>query len=296
MALPAQILARAISEYHAVPLVKEDEWQTHSFDFSSVSNAFFRENKVVPLADTADGMLLAMEDPSDTPTINAVRLAFGRPVVAGWPRLRTSSRRSSALRGAARNPPSGWTGEFGSKSDDVEHLRDMASARRWSASSARCSRMPIHARATDIHIEPFDSRLVVRMRVDGMLRECRRPAGSMAKAIVSRIKILSGLNIAERRLPQDGRSRVRVGQHRLDLRVATMPTIHGEAVAIRLLDNVRRALDFGKLGFDVRDENVIRRHLDAPYGLILVTGPTGSGKTTTLATALALLDAGTARS
>jgi general secretion pathway protein E len=150
----------------------------------------------------------------------------------------------------------------------------------------------VHARATDIHIEPFDGRLAVRMRIDGMLHDIEAPPIAMAKAVVSRVKILSALNIAERRLPQDGRARIRVGERRLDLRVATMPTIHGEAVAIRVLDNVRRTLDFDKLGFSARDAGVIRRHLDAPYGLILVTGPTGSGKTTTLATALALLNRG----
>jgi general secretion pathway protein E len=148
----------------------------------------------------------------------------------------------------------------------------------------------IHARATDIHVEPFDGRVAVRVRVDGMLREVASPPAQMAKAIISRIKILSGLNIAERRLPQDGRARIRVNERRLDLRIATMPTIYGEAVAIRLLDNVRRVLDFSKLGFRARDEEVIRKHLNAPYGLMLVTGPTGSGKTTTLATSMSLLN------
>jgi general secretion pathway protein E len=114
----------------------------------------------------------------------------------------------------------------------------------------------------------------------------------MGRAIASRIKILSGLNIAERRIPQDGRARIRIGQHRLDLRIATMPTVYGEAVAIRLLDNVRRSLSFPKLGFTKTDEALILKHLAAPYGLILVTGPTGSGKTTTLATALAILNEG----
>jgi general secretion pathway protein E len=292
-ALPAQILARAISEYHEVPLVKEEEWQSNSFDFTNVSNAFLRENKVVPLADTADGILLAMEDPSDTPTINAVRLAFGRPVVA---RVAAAEDIQSAIERSSRDRggPSVWVDQANpeAKGDDVEHLRDMALGAPVVRYVNQMLQDAIHSRATDIHIEPFDNRLSVRMRIDGMLREVSAPPGSMSKAIVSRIKILSGLNIAERRLPQDGRSRVRINQHRLDLRVATIPTIYGEAISIRLLDNVRRALDFSGLGFSSADETVIRRHLDAPYGLILVTGPTGSGKTTTLATALSLLNAG----
>ena len=116
----------------------------------------------------------------------------------------------------------------------VEHLRDMALGAPVVRYVNQMLQDAIHSRATDIHIEPFDNRLSVRMRVDGMLREVPSPPGSMSKAIVSRIKILSGLNIAERRLPQDGRSRVRINQHRLDLRVATIPTIYGEAIAIRL--------------------------------------------------------------
>jgi general secretion pathway protein E len=112
----------------------------------------------------------------------------------------------------------------------------------------------------------------------------------MARAIVSRVKILAGLNIAERRLPQDGRARVRVGNVELDLRVATMPTAHGEAAIMRVLERNQRLLDFARLGFSVRDRGVLERHLDAPHGLIIVTGPTGSGKTTTLASALARLN------
>jgi general secretion pathway protein E len=185
-----------------------------------------------------------------------------------------------------------WQGETTTEShgDDIEHLRDMALGAPTVRFVNQLIQDAIHARATDIHIEPFDRRVAIRMRVDGMLREISSPPAQMAKAIVSRIKILSGLNIAERRLPQDGRARIRINEHRLDLRVATMPTIYGEAVSIRLLDNARRALDFSRLGFCKRDEDVIRKHLFAPYGLILVTGPTGSGKTTTLATALSLLN------
>jgi general secretion pathway protein E len=112
----------------------------------------------------------------------------------------------------------------------------------------------------------------------------------MARAVVSRVKILSGLDIAERRLPQDGRARIKVEARNLDLRIATMPTIHGEAVAIRLLENMQRVLDLTKLGFSAEEEAVLRKRLAAPHGLMLVTGPTGSGKTTTLAAALTILN------
>jgi general secretion pathway protein E len=232
-----------------------------------------------------------MEDPSDAHAINAVRLALQRPII---PRVAAAEDIQTAIERSARNrdEPNVWQEPLRAEAtgDDLEHLRDMALGAPVVRFVNQMIQDAMHARATDIHIEPFDGRMAVRMRVDGMLREIAPPPAQMAKAIVSRVKILSGLNIAERRLPQDGRARIRVNDQRLDLRVATMPTIYGEAVAIRLLDNVRRVLDFNALGFSRRDEDVIRRHLSAPYGLILVTGPTGSGKTTTLATALSLLN------
>jgi len=287
----SHLLARAVAEYYGLPLVRDEEWANSGTDHAALSNAFLRENRVVPLAETSEGVVLAMEDPSDTATINAVRLALGRPVIV---RVAAAEDIQAAIERSAREQEGAkvWfdAGDAGVTTEDVEHLRDMALGAPVVRYVNQMLQDAIHSRATDIHIEPFDNRLAVRMRVDGILREVASPPGSMAKAIVSRIKILSGLNIAERRLPQDGRSRVRINQHRLDLRVATIPTIHGEAVAIRLLDNVRRALDFLALGFSPADADVIRRHLDAPYGLILVTGPTGSGKTTTLATALSLLN------
>ncbi len=289
--LRSHALVRAIADYHGVPLVEDEQWLTHPFSFNNISHAFLRENKVFPLGESDGGILLAMEDPSDAHTIKAVRLALERPII---PRVAAAEDIETAIERSARerDEPSVWQEAIKTEStgDEVEHLRDMALGAPIVRFVNQTIQDAIHARATDIHIEPFDGRVAVRMRVDGMLRETSAPPAQMAKAIASRVKILSGLNIAERRLPQDGRARIRINEHRLDLRVATMPTIYGEAVSIRLLDNVRRVLDFSALGFCRRDEDVIRTHLSAPYGLILVTGPTGSGKTTTLATALSLLN------
>jgi general secretion pathway protein E len=286
-------LARAVADHHGVPLVSEEQWLGLTSAPGRISRAFMRENDVVPLGETEAGVLLAMADPTDTATIKAVRLALGRPVV---PLVAAPEDIQSAIERLAREraEPAQWQDGSGAEETDdtVEHLRDIALGTPVVRFVNQMIQEAVHARATDIHIEPFDGRLGVRMRIDGMLHDVEAPPVAMGKAVVSRVKILSGLNIAERRLPQDGRARIRLGERRLDLRVATMPTIHGEAVAIRLLDNVRRALDFAKLGFSTRDAEVIRLHLEAPYGLILVTGPTGSGKTTTLATALALLNRG----
>ncbi len=249
-----------MSEYHNVPLIEEDEWPKHAPSFDSITHTFLRESKVFPLAEVDGGIVLAMEDPGDTYAISAIRLALGRPVII---RVASAEDIQSAIERSLRERevPNLWTDVPNSdaKSDDVEDLRDMALGAPVVRFVNQMIQDAVHSRATDIHIEPFDGRVAVRMRVDGMLREVSPPPANMGKAIVSRIKILSGLNIAERRLPQDGRARVRVNQHRLDLRVATQPTVHGEAVAIRLLDNVRRTLNFGSLGFNGRDEAVIRR-------------------------------------
>jgi general secretion pathway protein E len=289
--LPSDRLVQAIADFHGVPPVEDHQWVKHPSCFDNISYVFMRENKVFPLEETDEGVLLAMEDPSDGHAINAVRLALRRPIIA---RVAAAEDIQAAIERAARgrDSPSLWQepAKAEAAGDDVEHLRDMALGAPVVRFVNQLIQDALHARATDIHIEPFDGRVAVRVRVDGMLREIAAPPGQMGKAIVSRVKILSGLNIAERRLPQDGRARIRINDHRLDLRIATMPTIYGEAVAIRLLDNVRRVLDFSTLGFCRRDEDIIRGHLSAPYGLILVTGPTGSGKTTTLATALSLLN------
>jgi general secretion pathway protein E len=145
-------------------------------------------------------------------------------------------------------------------------------------------------RASDIHIEPFRNGLVVRMRVDGLLRTVPTPAGAVPQALISRIKILAGLNIAERRLPQDGAARLRVARSEIDIRVATMPAQHGESAVIRLLPRDRGLLDIAKLGLLSKDETTLKRLLALPHGMIIITGPTGSGKTTTLATMLSILN------
>ena len=141
-------------------------------------------------------------------------------------------------------------------------------------------------RASDVHIEPFEKALRLRYRVDGVLMDATPPPKQMQLALVSRFKIMSSLDIAERRLPQDGRMRIRVGGKDYDLRVSIMPTVHGEKVVLRLLDKSNLSASIDKLGLDPDTFQQFRTAVDAPHGLILVTGPTGSGKTTTLYSAL----------
>jgi general secretion pathway protein E len=174
---------------------------------------------------------------------------------------------------------------------DLDRLRDMASdapvVRAVNSLIARAAEM----RASDIHIEPTEDAVKVRFRVDGGLIEQEALPAHYKAALVSRIKVMAGLNIAERRLPQDGRIRQSVRGHEIDLRIATSPTIHGESVVMRLLDRSNLSLDFASLGFHGAVLERFVRTLGLPHGIVLVTGPTGSGKTTTLYAALASLNA-----
>jgi len=173
----------------------------------------------------------------------------------------------------------------------IESLRDLASGAPVVRGVNELLEKAIELRASDIHIAPSRTGLVVRMRIDGLLRIVPAPADALPQAVISRIKILAGLNIAERRLPQDGAARLHVAKSDLDIRVAIMPTQHGESAVIRLLPRDRGLLAIDRLGLSASDGNKLLRLIDLPHGMIVVTGPTGSGKTTTLATILSLLNA-----
>jgi general secretion pathway protein E len=174
--------------------------------------------------------------------------------------------------------------------EDVEHLRDLASEAPVIRLVNLILQRAVEGRASDIHIEPFENRLKVRYRIDGVLSEVEAPPAKSTAAVISRIKIMAKLNIAERRLPQDGRIMHRVQGKELDLRVSTVPTSHGESVVMRILDRESVILDFDSLGFDADIRKSFIHQLEMAHGIILVTGPTGSGKTTTLYTALSALN------
>jgi general secretion pathway protein E len=154
----------------------------------------------------------------------------------------------------------------------------------------RLINLAVEQRASDIHLEPAERGLVVRFRADGVLREIETQPKAVSAPMVSRIKVMAGLNIAERRMPQDGRIRVSVHGKDIDFRVATSPTMHGESAVLRILDRQDVQLDFGSLGFDSGLVATLRDAIARPFGIVLVTGPTGSGKTTTLYAALTELN------
>jgi general secretion pathway protein E len=168
----------------------------------------------------------------------------------------------------------------------IEALRDLASDAPAIRLVQRLITLAVDRHASDIHLEPVESSFRVRFRLDGVLQDIETLPLTYASQVVSRVKVMAHLNIAERRLPQDGRLHTTVNGQGIDFRVATSPTLHGESLVLRILDRQQVELDFARLGFDVNQLEIMRSALRKPYGIILSTGPTGSGKTTTLYTAL----------
>ncbi|HXH45142.1 MAG TPA: GspE/PulE family protein [Bradyrhizobium sp.] len=254
------------------------------------SRRFLREMAVFPYQPSEGAPILALADPTDRASVQAACIVFGAD-----PTLKVASFEDIATvldqRLGDEEPASaGATANAAVHDDDIDNLRDLASGAPVVRAVNDMFETAVELRASDIHIEPGRSSLAIRMRIDGLLRSVPTPAGIPPAAVISRIKILAGLNIAERRLPQDGGARVRAARSEVDIRVAIMPTQHGESAVIRLLPRDRALLSIDKLGFLPGDQSKLRRMLALPHGMIIVTGPTGSGKTTTLATVLSLLN------
>jgi general secretion pathway protein E len=256
-----------------------------------ISARFLREARALPVREDDNELALAMADPTDRYTIDAFEMVTGRavrPMVAIPTELDAALER---LYGAGKqNGP--LVGDLEQRVDeiafdaDVQQLKDLASEAPVIRLVSLLITNALEARASDIHIEPFENRLIVRYRIDGVLHEIESPPKRLSAAVISRVKILANLDIAERRLPQDGRIRLRIQGKEIDLRVSTVPTMHGESVVMRILDKGGVALDFHKLGFMDDTLDAFMKALLQPNGILLVTGPTGSGKTTTLYTAL----------
>jgi general secretion pathway protein E len=286
-------LAEAWSELlHAPLLAARDAPDMPPADLD-VSVRFLKQQHVVPVRVGEDGLALIVADPADPYPLHAVQLASGRPVslCVG---LRSEiddliERYYGQGRSAMGTIVENLDGS-GAEEEDVEHLRDLASEAPVIRLVNLILQRAVEQRASDVHIEPFENRLKVRYRIDGVLHEVEAPPSSSTAAVISRVKIMAKLNIAERRLPQDGRIQLRVQGKELDLRVSTVPTSFGESVVMRILDRETVVFDFASLGFT---DNFQKRFIDVlerPHGILLVTGPTGSGKTTTLYTALSKIN------
>ena len=285
-------VAEALALQLSLPLVDANGYPEFPILEERVSARFLREARALPVREDEAELGLAMADPTDAYTIGAFEMVTGRavrPMVAIPTELEAALER---LYGAGKSAVGQLIGDVETRPDeltfdaDVQQLKDLASEAPVIRLVSLLITNALEMRASDIHIEPFENRLIVRYRIDGVLHEVESPPKRLSAAVISRVKIMANLDIAERRLPQDGRIRLRIQGKEIDLRVSTLPTMHGESVVMRILDKGHVALDFRKLGFEDDTLKVFLDVLLQPHGILLVTGPTGSGKTTTLYTAL----------
>ncbi len=291
-ALSADDFAEEVATFFGYPRMTLAELMEATSCAERFARRFLREAAVFPFR-TGEGRYgLAVADPTDLATQKGAEIVLGGPVtvsVASFEEIAAvlSERLGPDEERVAAPAPGQAPGLL---DESIDSLRDLASGAPVVRAVNDLIEKAVDLRASDIHIEPMRNGLNVRMRVDGLLRNVPAPAHALPQALVSRIKILAGLNIAERRLPQDGAARVEVGNSDVDIRVSTMPTQYGESAVLRLLPRDRGLLDLSKLGLAPGDERTVRRLLDLPHGMIILTGPTGSGKTTTLATMLSVLN------
>ncbi|MBA4501559.1 type II secretion system ATPase GspE [Marinobacterium marinum] len=282
-------MATALAEYLHEPLVSAAILSERCDPAPGLSERFMREHQVLPLQIENGCLPLAMSDPLNPFVINAVAMARDLPV---QPRLALGSEMMPVLDqlfGEGQSQMGDILADVSpaeEQEESLEELLDMASGAPVIRLVNLIIQRAVAARASDIHIEPFENQLKVRYRIDGVLQDSEAPPVQLSPAVISRVKIMARLNIAERRLPQDGRIEMRVQGKDLDMRVSTVPTMHGESVVLRLLNRESISFDFESLGFTEDCRRQLDELLAIPNGMILVTGPTGSGKTTTLYTAL----------
>ncbi|MEN6317513.1 MAG: type II secretion system ATPase GspE [Syntrophaceae bacterium] len=273
----------SVEELPKVPLVLD-----------GLSSRFIRENRIIPLELKNNTFKVLMANPVNKGVIDALRVAFSADVLVytGDGRMiddyiaRYYSQEPQDINKIIENIDENEIDFVSEEGDDVGHLKDLASEAPIIKLVNLLITQAVESRASDIHIEPFEDELKVRYRIDGVLHNIESAPKRLQAALVSRVKIMAKLNIAERRLPQDGRIRLRVKEKEIDLRVSCIPVLYGESVVMRILDKEGIVIDLDKLGFPEDTLSGFRKLIVKPHGIILVTGPTGSGKTTTLYGAL----------
>ncbi len=279
----------ALSEQLQLPLVTIDGAPFSAPELQGLSPRFLRQSRCMPIGMSELGLTLAMADPLDFETIAAVRGFTGirvLPVLAAESELLEAIDKHYGESAARQDPGDEFGNEEGKA--DLEQLRDMASEAPVIRTVNAIIASAVEKRSSDIHIEPYEKTFRVRFRIDGVLYEQETPPKEMKFALISRLKLMAKLNIAERRLPQDGRIKVKTLGREVDLRVSTLPTLYGESVVMRLLDRSAgdNFYDLRKLGFSQQMLDRMEHYTGLPHGIMFVTGPTGSGKSTTLYSAL----------
>jgi general secretion pathway protein E len=275
----------ALSAQLEVPLVTIDGPPAVSPELESLSHRFLRQFRVFPIAQFDHTVRLAMADPLDFETRSTVTSCTGLVVEPGLASEQEINDAIERYYGRTNNETDAVLP--GTDSEDLEHLRDMASEAPVIRMVNAVIAQAVEKRASDIHIEPFEKEFRIRYRIDGVLVNQDPPPREMKAAMISRVKLMARLNIAERRLPQDGRIKIKTLGREVDLRVSTLPTLYGESVVMRLLDrSAGEFYDLERLGFDTHMLSRMEHYTSLPHGILLVTGPTGSGKSTTLYSAL----------
>ncbi|MCC6697515.1 MAG: Flp pilus assembly complex ATPase component TadA [Candidatus Hydrogenedentes bacterium] len=292
-------LVVTLSEQLGIPHIRVANYNIPQDVLNEVPESLARQYQMLPVSVTGDVLTLAMADPLNIMALDDLRMLTSyeiEPVVAVQSELNEAILRHYGGQQSANLYEEIMGAE--SKQDGIEVVDEQEEIEDIAHSQAEAQDAPIirlanlilvkalEARASDIHVEPFEKVLRVRYRVDGMLEETKSPPKSVQSALLSRFKIMAGLDIAEHRLPQDGRFRTRFRGHDIDFRVSILPCYHGEKIVMRVLDKSSLTLDLDKLGFAAQPMEAFREALALPFGMILLTGPTGSGKTTTLYSAL----------
>ncbi len=279
----------ALAEQMEIPLVSAQQFPAVSPELEGIAPRYMRQFKFLPIELEQSTVTIAMADPLDFETVNTVRMFTKLQVKTAIAAEQEILDAIDKYYGEGDQNVAVESGEAGAfeQEQEIEHLRDMASEAPVIRLVNSMIAQALEKRASDIHIEPFEKEFRVRYRIDGVLHDQEPPPRELKSAVTSRLKLMAKLNIAERRLPQDGRIKLKVLGHEVDLRVSTLPTLYGESVVMRLLD--RSAGDFydlKKLGFDEHMLSRMEFYTSLPHGIFLVTGPTGSGKSTTLYSAL----------
>ncbi len=279
-------LVGALVEQTGISAMQGDQWPEEIEPDTSFQLDFLRRQKMIPLGNEDGTLVLVMDDPFNFETIDAVETLTGNQVK---PILGVESEIMDALVRVYEEENKdaviqGLDDVFGDiDEDNIEQLKDLASEAPVIRLVNQMISRAVEMKASDVHVEPFEKSLKIRYRIDGVLHEVETPSRNIAPAVISRIKIMSKLDIAEKRVPQDGRINLRILGKEIDLRVSTVPTLHGESVVMRILDKGSIQLfDLSKLGFPKDTFKTYQKLITRPHGILLVTGPTGSGKTTTL--------------
>jgi general secretion pathway protein E len=286
-------LAQAWATTLDIPLLRMAQIDVLEDQPRKLPQRFLKYHSLVPLQQDQNALHLLIADPCDSFAIQALEYAYQCRARLSIGVRSEIEQLIESLYGHGRSTMGTLVDNLdpqAANNDDIEHLKDLASEAPVIRLVNLLIQRAVELRASDIHIEPFEKQLKVRYRIDGVLQNSEAPPVSSSAAVISRIKIMARMDIAERRLPQDGRIMLRIQGKELDLRVSTIPTSFGESLVMRLLDRQTVTFDFPSLGFDGQRLQHFLEVLERPHGIVLVTGPTGSGKTTTLYTALSRLN------